>query len=477
MKGISFLWKETRLGIAAATLAAGLIGCSDPSIKIAQDYIPERPDLSSFDKVLENHIARAENAIQDGQAPVARLMRLSRLYHANGFTNEAAITYEGLTQIEPENAVWFHRWATITAGSGYLEEALPLWEYVISLDPDYFPARVRLGDALLKLNRVEEAEIVFKEALDRSPEDPYALVGKARTFIARAEWETARGPLERAAEASDFRVGVDLLASVYRNLDQDYRATSLLRSTQFGGFVDIEDPWIDELNDDCYDPFRLATAGGIAEFRGDLNRGIELMQRAIELEPDKALHHFQIARMREARGELAQAETHFREAIRLQDDLADAYVYLIAILDQQGRPDEAESFLFRGYRKCQTSPSMRMEMAKYLEATGMRWKALEEVEEAIRLRPNEAGAYLLKARMLLEEQRVNDAVKTYEEALAAEPGNMVALSALTFNAIENGDRERASSYIEQVERHPRMPEKMVNNLLEKYSDAFEQAGS
>lgn len=463
------------LAVILASGVAVFLWCCKPGVDGAA-YLPARPDLSGFAEVLQTKVARAETRVREGgEQQVEGLVMLGRLYHANGFLDEAGRCYEGLAALQPEEPRWFHRWATLTAGYGFLEEALPLWEYVIELAPEYLPARVRLGDALLKLNRPDEAEAVLRQALEIEPDNPYALLGLGRAAIARDAWAQARDHLERAARLSDWRVGVDLLASVYRELGEDARATNLLRTTDFGMFIDLEDPWMDALFQWCYDPYRLASAGGMAEFRGDVEAGLDYLERAVELDPSKALYHYQLAGMAVQLGQAGKAEKHYNRAIDLQPDLADAYVGLIALLDRLGRSTEAQTVLFRGYQACPDSPGMHMEMAQYMFAQGLEWRAMQELEEAAELRPNEAGAFLLMARIHIEQDRVEEAMRAMERALGAEPGHPLALSTLLLYAIETGDRSRADALMERVHLQPRMPVEDIEILEEKYRGRFGEA--
>jgi len=57
------------------------------------------------------------------------LIALSRLYHANGFFNEALQCYAGLQRLQLGEARWLHLKASILAGFGRLDEACP-WSSV-----------------------------------------------------------------------------------------------------------------------------------------------------------------------------------------------------------------------------------------------------------------------------------------------------------------------------------------------------------
>jgi tetratricopeptide (TPR) repeat protein len=130
---------------------------------------------------------------------VAALGELSRLYHANGFSREAALAYEGLLRFDARNPRWPHLLAHILAGTGQLARAAPLWRKVTELAPDYVPARLRLGEALLKTNEPALAAETYAAALRLVPDDPYALFGLARCELQQERWTAARERLQQAA--------------------------------------------------------------------------------------------------------------------------------------------------------------------------------------------------------------------------------------------------------------------------------------
>ena len=53
----------------------------------------------------------------------------------------------------------------------------------IKLDSEYTPSRIHLGDALLKLNRYDEAKRAYQSAYDKDPSNPFALFGLARVAL------------------------------------------------------------------------------------------------------------------------------------------------------------------------------------------------------------------------------------------------------------------------------------------------------
>ncbi len=434
--------------------------------------VPEQPVTLMREPKFLRRLERAESLALEGPGHLEGLGKLAALYHANGYLEQASLAYEGLLGVMPDDPKIYHRLASIVAGYGYLEEAIPLWEEAVVLDPAYIPARLRMGDAWLKLNDVESAREVYKAALTVDAEAAHIYLGLGRVAIAQDELEEARKHLEQAAKFSDYRVGVDLLASVYDQLGHSELGWGLLNTSAWGMYSDIADPWMEEILKDCFDAYRLASAGGLAAFNGDPVSGIAYLERAIELDPEVALYHFQLGQMAFESRAYGKAEKHLKRSVELQPDLADGWVYLIALLDHLRRPDEAEAALLRGFRLCPNSPGMHMEMGKYLMAQNMAWKAEEVFLKAAELRPNEAGAFIELARLYFGQNEVEKGIDAMKDALTAEPGHPVALSSMAFYSIQTGDRAASETYLARVRAQPRMSISEIQKLEQLYNDQF-----
>jgi tetratricopeptide (TPR) repeat protein len=209
--------------------------------------IPYRPDLNALPAEMAQRVAACERRAHAGPNRIVALGELSRLYHANGFFPEAGQCYQGLLQVDAADPHWPYRLAIILAGYGQLDDALPLWRQAAKLAPDYVPARLRLGDTLLKTNRNVEAARVYAAVLERESRNPYALLGLARIDVDAGRWEAARERLEVVVQQSNFGIGYDLLPTVYEHLGEAARAEAIrARQKASGAFYDVPDPWIDD---------------------------------------------------------------------------------------------------------------------------------------------------------------------------------------------------------------------------------------
>lgn len=452
-------------------LPAGCGGPSESEQAILRD-LPALPGLDRQPRELAQRLRSADRRIRKGEDPIAALAELSMLYHANGFLEEADSGYGILIREDPEDARWKHRKATIMAGFGMLQRAVPLWEEVVRLAPGYAPARIRLGDALLKLNRLDEAESVFRELTRVDPKNAYGRSGLGRVAMAREDWAAAQLHLERAGRLSGFRIGADLLVDIYERTGNTAGARALLESNPIGAFADTPDPWMDEVVEHCRRADLLATEGGWVVHEGNLAEGLRLLERAAELDPDDPYLFYQLGTVAVSMGNRRQAETYLRRSVELKPDLADSWVQLILLYRDSGQAEAAARAVDAGFRHNPQSPGMLLELGKQLRDQGQPAAAIDFFEQSIALRPNEAIGYIELALTWFREGRMDAGARQMEAALKAEPMHPMALSTLAFYAIENRDREMADHYLRQCRQQPRIASERLQQLEDRFRQQF-----
>jgi tetratricopeptide (TPR) repeat protein len=438
--------------------------------------IPQRPDLGGLPAELVQRISACERRARTGPDRMGALVELSRLYHANGFLAEASRCYEGLLQVDPSNPLWPHRFANIVAGYGQLDEALPLLRHTVAQAPAYLPARLRLGDALLKMNQNAEAAKVYGAVLEREPGNPYALLGLARLDVDAGRWGEARTRLESVVAQTKYLVGYDLLPTVYERLGQADRAAAIrARMKASGAFADMLDPWIDELVDDCYNTYRLSVAAGTAHHRGDIKTAISLLQRALVLAPDSGPLHFQIGLIYLGERDYTNAQQHLERCTILTPDFPDGWAYLTNLYTTLGNAASARRVLAEGLVHCPRSPGLRLEHGRQLSAGGRYTDAIPEFEESIRLRPDEADAYVELAKACFQLNRIDEGVAELHRALQVEPEHPTALTTLALYSISIGDEAAARAWLRRVQLQVRTQPETVDALLQAFTQRFGKA--
>nr|WP_246462684.1 tetratricopeptide repeat protein [Pelagicoccus albus] len=400
------------------------------------------------------------------------MKELSRLYHANGLTNEAWKCYATLIVADPSEPRWPYQLGRILAGYGRLEEATPLFEKTVDLAPDYLPARIRLGDTLLKQNLTKEAGKVYQGVLSKDESNAYALVGVARVAIADGDWQLARKHLEQSVQATNFQIGADLLGDVYKQLGLSGKERIVLQNMEWGSYADIPDPWSLTLMDDCYDAYQVSIAGGWVAHQGDKRTGFRYIKRAADLDPNTAIYQYQLAGAYMDLNDPENAEIHFRRCVEIQPSFGDAWLALISIARDRNSPTSARRILEEGLKAAPESPSLNIEKGNVLVAQRQFEKAYPYFHRSIELRSHEAGGFIALAQAYIKEGRIEEGMEQMREALVREPANPIVLSSMAFDAIMKSDKSAADKWFKRIRQQARFLPEDLNRIESMYFEVF-----
>lgn len=436
--------------------------------------IPVVPDLSMWPLPMRQRVEAAERKL--ATAPLDGLAELARLYHANGFFAEAAQCYAGLQKLDSGDARWYHLHATILAGYGDTTPALPLWERAVALAPDYLPARLRLADVYLKRNDFAAAAKEYRAILAENPAEAYATLGVARCEFEAGRWAQARQLLEPLVARTNYQLGYDLIVTVYERLGMEDSARAIRgRMRDSGAYRDPADPWVDDLADDCFDVYRLSLASGTAQRYGDIPQAFRRIQQALDLAPDQATLHFQLGKLHAAQRAYSKARQCFELCTRLKPDFSDGWVQYSIMSETLGDRAAADQATLDGLRNCPNSPGLHLQYAQHLIRDKRHAEAIPEFEASIRLRPNEAPAYLGLASALISLGRREEGLAAVDGALVAEPGHPLAIGIRAFDAIETGNELAARQWLQRAKEQPRFDRQQMSQLLATYRERFGRA--
>ncbi|MDQ8202472.1 tetratricopeptide repeat protein [Pelagicoccus sp. SDUM812003] len=469
---------KAKLAIALALVVALVLGLSywmgqQKTARLVAASVPDIPSDGISHPRLQERIQNATTQANEGS--IEGLAELSKLYDANGFTNEAWQCYATLVVVEPQDPLWHYRFGRLLAGYGKLEEATPLFERTIDLDPDYIPARIRLGDTLLKQNRIEEAEAVYRKTLSLDKKNAYASVGLGRVEIARENWSGAKTHLEKATADSNFQIGADLLGDVYEKLGLERQEYQVLETIRWGSYADIPDPWSLDLINDCYDAYQVSIAGGWVVHQGDSRAGLRYLKRAESLDPDNSTIHFQMAGVYMQMSDLEEAERHYQRCVELEPGLADAWLGLMNIAERRQSPTTRRRLLDAALRAAPRSPSLQIEKGKLMLQQNRVDEAIAAFNRSIELRPHEAIGYVELAKAYMSLGRDEEGIEQIKRAIEKEPNNAIAVSTMAYHSIMNGNQSEAVRWLKRLGELPRVGRDHLNQLENAYRRVFGSA--
>jgi len=304
-----------------------------------------------------------------------------------------------------------------------------------------FSHLVEQGIALQQSGQLDEAEVIYRNILERNPShaDAHHLLG-VLTYL--------RGNPDSAV--SHFRQALAVLpdfAEVHVNLGNALQTQGRIEEAvaSFQKAISIN-PKIAEahnnlgnalksqgLLEDALNSYRQALAinpdyanahNNLGNALQGLNRceeAVENFNRAIALNPNLAEAHSNLGNALQELNRKQEAVTSYHKALALKPDYAEAHSNLGNALLDLGRMEDAVACQQKALAINPDYAEGHYNLANTLESLGNHEAAAASFNKAIALNPDFPGAYNNLANTLNKLGRLEDSVANYEKALALDP--------------------------------------------------------
>jgi tetratricopeptide (TPR) repeat protein len=160
--------------------------------------------------------------------------------------------------------------------------------------------------------------------------------------------------------------------------------------------------------------------------KGDAARALDLIGRAVALQPANPGYRYNRALILKETGRLEDAAADFREVARLQPADADAWSDLGEALLALGRPNEALAAWDRALA-LRPTPDLHANRGVALRQLGRLGEALAAQDRALALNPADAEAWSNRGNVLKDLGRLDEALASFDRALGVRPAMAPAL--------------------------------------------------
>ncbi len=198
---------------------------------------------------------------------------------------------------------------------------------------------------------------------------------------------------------------------------------------------------------------------------------MDLIRRAIALNPNYAEAHYSLGNVLKDKWQLDEAIAAFRRAIALRPNFPDAYSNLGIALAENGQLDEAIAAFQQAIALRPTYAEAHSNLGNALREKGQLDEAIAACRRAIALQPNFAEAHYNLGNALKDIGQLDEAIVAFRQAIALKPNYAEVYSNLGNPLTDKGQLDEAiAAYRRAIALRPNIAEahsNLGNALREK----------
>jgi tetratricopeptide (TPR) repeat protein len=402
------------LGLLVIVAASGFLQPENPDL-------PDIPELAlgEFSPPVREQIQAARAQLLEAPGDAQRNVRLGKILQAYKLQTPAIRCYQRAWHLDPGDYATAYLLGIALAQTGDDAGATTHLGAAVTLNPDYVPAQLRLGEILFKTGELAQAQTLFEELLARDPDSAWAHHWLAQVLSALDDPDGAISHYQRAVELyADFGLAHYALALAYRNRGDSEQAAAHMahyrqHPKQTPAYVDPLLESLEALDISARAHVRRAKR---LEAMGQPREALLALQQAIAVEPQSVEAHSQLIRLYHRLNDADGAERHYRAVTAIEPNAIMANLEYGTLLAEQGRLAEAAATF----------------------------------EKVLTANPDHSTAHTLLGQAREETQQPAEAERHYRRALDSDPNNHLAGLLLGRLLMQTDRRTEAAPYLERV---------------------------
>ena len=305
--------------------------------------------------------------------------------HKAGRFQEADKYYTGILKVKPKHPDANHNMGVLGVSIGRVKEALPFFKIVLEVNPHVDQFWLSYIEALIKLDRLNDAKTVLSKANKKKP----ALKGFAqleqKLKLASGKNPKALIPFQKQS------IKIDKAGKVQE--PPENQARTLVNLCIQKKFKKSKKQALKLLSSFPNSIVLYNIIGAANQGLGPLDNALTAYKTAVSIQPNFAEDYYNMGNVLQDQGKLKEAIGAFEKAVSIKPNYAEAYNNMGVALQNQGNLEKAMD----AYRKVL---SIKPDFSEAYNNMGVTLKnqnkmeeAVEAYEKALRIRPNYAEAY------------------------------------------------------------------------------------
>jgi len=207
-------------------------------------------------------------------------------------------------------------WAFLQSGD--LKSAEREFSDALKLAPAFYPAAASLGYLELARKDAKAALPLFDRALQEQRNDVPALVGRGQALLALNREDEALAAFEAAVSADPSLTEMTRRVEVLRFRGMERNLARARQAARAGRLDEAMQTYTAAIASSPDSPFLYRELAGVERQQGSADAALEHFRKAVTLDPGDAKSLAQIGELLEARGDLDAAERAFVDALAIE---------------------------------------------------------------------------------------------------------------------------------------------------------------
>jgi len=397
-------------------------------------------------------------------------------YAAQDKTGEALREAQLMVDADPSRSVSYLLLANLQLNSNLPEQGEASLRKAVEVDPKSMRAQLTLGEFYASRNRLPEAEKQFRHAVDVDPKDPAPRTDLARLLMIEGKKDETESFLRQTKkDLSDNPQGYVMLGNFYFQMLGDVDKATTEYASLYSDHpkdIKVKKNYIEllilknrseeatKLNNEILkaspnDIDALIYRAQIQLGKNDANGGVDSLRSALRNDPDNANAHFWLGNAFAQQHNEDQAESEWRQAVKIRPDLPGAQRALAGLALRRddvdallqtaqqiitAQPYSPDGFIFKGIAD--------LAHQKYSDAQ-------QDAEQAEQRAPQSPAPYVQLGNIQLIQKHYDQAVTFYQQALDKDPSSAEGLSGVmnTYFVQKQSDKAIAAAHA-QIAKSP-----------------------